>query len=139
MRVFAGHIGDTPNLPLSPQELVVVEGRHLVEMNGVNRHHSALSQTGKRIYDDLAARSECDCPVQQNRRAVIFPPDPGCIELTGRGPMRRSPRDDVGLASPRLENGDRKRSRAAEAEQSNALTWLHTGDAQAPKPYDARA
>jgi hypothetical protein len=55
VRVLAGHIGDAPYLPLAPQELVVVEGRHLVEMNGVDRHHSTLPKTGKRIDDDLAA------------------------------------------------------------------------------------
>ena len=43
-RILPGHVGYTPNLPLSPKQLVVVKGRHLVKMNGIDRHYAAFTQ-----------------------------------------------------------------------------------------------
>jgi hypothetical protein len=38
-----------------------------------------------------------------------------------------------------MQNRNRQRSRAAEAEQANALPRLHPGNTQAPKTNDTRA
>ena len=54
-RILARHVGDAAHLALAPEQAVVVEGGHLVEMNGVDGDDAALAQGGERADDDLAA------------------------------------------------------------------------------------
>jgi len=42
-RVLSGHISHTTDLSLAPKQFVVVKHRHVVEMNGVNRHHATFA------------------------------------------------------------------------------------------------
>jgi hypothetical protein len=44
-RVLARHIRYTPDLTLAPQQLVIVKGRHMIEMDRVNGDHTTLPQT----------------------------------------------------------------------------------------------
>ena len=43
-RILPCHVGYTPDLPFAPKQLVVVKGRHLVKMNGIDRDHAAFTQ-----------------------------------------------------------------------------------------------
>ena len=59
-RILPGHVGYTAYLPLAPKQLVVVEHRHMVEMNCIDRHYAALTQTGEGAHDDLSTGSKSD-------------------------------------------------------------------------------
>ena len=53
-RVLARHVGDAAELALTPEQAIVVEGGHLVEMNGVDGDDAAFAQSGERADDDFA-------------------------------------------------------------------------------------
>ena len=59
-----GHIGNAANLPFSPEQLIVVEGRHLIEINSVDGHDPAFAKRTQGTQDDLAAGNEGDRPIK---------------------------------------------------------------------------
>jgi hypothetical protein len=62
-RILPGHIGYTADLSLAPEQRIVVEGRHVIEMDGVDGDHATLPQTRKRADNYFSAGRECDCSV----------------------------------------------------------------------------
>ena len=137
--VLAGHVGDAANLALAPEEGVVVEGGHLVEVDGVDGDDAAFAQAGKRVDDDSARGGEGDGAVERDGRASVFVADPGGAGGAGGGAVRFAAGDDVDLAIPGLQDGDGERGGAAEAEEADAVAGLDLGDAQAAEADDAGA
>ena len=70
--VGAGHIGDAAYHALAPQEFVVIELGHVIQMNGVDRDYSAFAKTCQRADHDISAGSECDGAIKFDRRLFIF-------------------------------------------------------------------
>jgi hypothetical protein len=58
--VFAGHVGYAADLAFAPEELVVVEGGHLVEVDGVDGDDAAFAKAGEGAEDDGSAGGEGD-------------------------------------------------------------------------------
>ena len=104
--VLAGHVGDAADLALAPEELVVVEGGHLVEVNGVDGDDTAFAEAGERADDDGAAGREGDGSIEFDGRLVGFCSDPGCAERRGLSAMGFAPGGDVDLAAPVAEDSD---------------------------------
>jgi len=73
-RVLARHVSDTAQLALAQEQAVVVEGGHLVEVNGVDGDDSALAQSGECADDHLAAGSEGDGAVELDGRLASSSP-----------------------------------------------------------------
>jgi hypothetical protein len=61
--IGARHIGHAAKLPLSPQQAIVVKFRNPVEMNRVDRNHSAFSQTPESGYNYISAGRKSHRPV----------------------------------------------------------------------------
>src|ERR1700723_1256128 len=122
---------------MAPESVVVVEGRHLVEMDGVDGHHAAPAQTRERADDDFAAWREGDGAIELHGRLVIFRADPGSTHGRGRFSMGFTPGDDIDFAFPRLQNGQRQTCGAAETEEADAFALVHIGNAQASKSNNA--
>ncbi len=78
--VLAGHVGDAADLALAPEERVVVECGHLVEVDGVDGDDAAFAKAGERADDDGSAGSEGDGAVELDGRLVVFGADPGRAE-----------------------------------------------------------
>ena len=89
--------------------------------------------------DDLAAGSEGDGAIEFDGRLGVFVADPGCAERLSGLAVRLAAGDDIDLAIPGLEDANGERRRAAEAEEADALSALHSGDAEAAEADDARA
>jgi len=53
--IDTGHVGDAADLALAPEQLVVLEGGHPVEMDGDD---TALAEAGESIDDDFAVERE---------------------------------------------------------------------------------
>ena len=70
--ILAGHVGYAADLALAPEELVVVEGGHLVEVDGVDGDDAAFSQAGEGADDDDAAGGEGDGAVEVDGGLVVF-------------------------------------------------------------------
>ena len=68
--VGAGHVGDTADLPLTPQQAVVIEFGDAIQMDGVDRHHAALAEARERRDHDIATGGEGDGAVERDRGAV---------------------------------------------------------------------
>jgi len=79
-RILPRHVGHAAHLALAPKQLVVVEGRHLVQMNGVDGYHSTLAQSGESADDDLSAGSEGDGAIEFGGRLGVFVAHPGGAE-----------------------------------------------------------
>ena len=101
------HVSHTAYLSFSPQQLVIVEGGHLVKMNGIDRHHPTFAQARQRINYHLATWREGDCAVQRHRRPGIFVTDPCRAETDSRCTVCFAPRGDIYLASPGMQNWNR--------------------------------
>ena len=74
--VVAGHVGDAANLTLAPEKLVVVEGVHLVEMDGVDGDDATFAQAGERVDDNFTDWRKGDGAVERDGGLVIFLPYP---------------------------------------------------------------
>src|SRR5271169_2154966 len=46
--IGAGHVGDAADLPLAPQQAVVIEFGDAIEVNGVDGNHSTFAQAAER-------------------------------------------------------------------------------------------
>ena len=138
-RVLARHVGDAAQLALAPEQAVVVEGGHLVEVNGVDGDDAALAQSGERADNDLASGREGDGAVELDGRLGVFVADPRGAERGGGLAVRFAAGDDVDLAIPRVKNANGERGGAAEAIEADALAALDARDAQAAEADDAGA
>jgi len=137
--VLAGHVGYAADLALAPEQLVVVEGGHLIEMNCIDGDHAAFSQAGECADDHFSAGSEGDGAVELDGWFRIFVAHPGCAESSGASAMGFTPGDDVDLAFPGLQYGNREAGGTAKAEESNALGGFNAGDPEATETDDPSA
>src|SRR5258707_3212540 len=85
--VLAGHVGYAANLAFAPKEFVVVEGGHLVEVDGVDGDDAAFAKAPEGAEDDGSAGSEGDGAVELDGGLVVFCAYPGGAEFRGLLPM----------------------------------------------------
>jgi len=137
--VLAGHVGYAADLAFAPEEGVVVEGGHLVEVDGVDGDDASFAKAGKSADDDGSAGGEGDGAVKLNRRLVVFGADPLCAELGGLVAMVLAAGRDVDLAVPVAEDLDGLRGGGTEAEEADAVARLCVGDAEAAEADDSGA
>ena len=85
----------------SPQkQLVVVKGRHLVQMNRVDRHHSTFAQCRQGMDDDLSTGSEGDRTIELSRWHFVLFAHPGSPKSSRHPAMALAPGRDINLALP---------------------------------------
>src|SRR6266851_2363409 len=137
--ILAGHVGYAANLALAPEELVIVEGGHAVEVDGVDGDYASLAEAGEGGDDDGSAGREGDGTIEFNRGLFALLADPGCAEGGSLLAMALTAGGDVDLAVPGLKDGDGEAGGGAEAEESDAFTRFHAGDTQAAEADDAGA
>jgi hypothetical protein len=70
VRIGASHVRDAPDLTLSPKQLIVIEFRHTIEVNRIDRDDPAFSQCAKCGKHYIARRSERNRAVELVRRSV---------------------------------------------------------------------
>ena len=126
--ILPGHIGNAADLPLTPEQSVVVEGRHMIEMNGVDGNHATLPQTRKGADYHFSAGRECDRTVEHHGRLFIFFANPCCAKRSRKFPMRFTSGYDINLAFPRLQNGDRQAGGTAKPKESDSLSLCNAGN-----------
>ncbi|WP_433970147.1 hypothetical protein [Tunturiibacter gelidiferens] len=139
MGILASHVGDAADLAFAPEELVVVEGGHLVEVDGVDGDDAAFAEAGKCADDDSTAGREGDGAVERDGRLVVFGADPLCARSSRLRAVGFAAGGDVDLAVPAAQDADGKRGGGAEAEETDALSGLSAGDAKAAKSDNAGA
>ena len=137
--VLAGHVGDAANLAFAPEELVVVEGGHLVEMDGVDGDDAAFAKAREGVDDDGSAGSEGDGAIELDRRLVVFGADPLCSEGFGLLAVIFATGGDEDLAVPVAEDGDGLAGGGSEPEEAYTFAGLRAGDTQAAEADDAGA
>jgi hypothetical protein len=137
--VLAGHVGNAADLAFAPEELVVVEGGHLVEVDGVDGDDAAFAEAGERADDDSTAGREGDGAIECDGRFVVFCADPLGARSSRLGAVGFAAGGDVDLAVPVAQDVDGERGGGAEAEEADALSRLSAGDAKAAKADDAGA
>jgi hypothetical protein len=137
--VLAGHVGDAADLTFAPEELVVVEGGHLVEVDGVDGDDAPFAEAGESAEDDGSAGGEGDGAIELDRRLVVFGADPLCAESDCAIAMGFAASGDVDLAFPAVEDGDGEWGWGPEAEEADAFSGLGAGDAEAAEADDACA
>jgi len=81
--VLAGRVGDAADLAFAPEERVIVEGGHMVEVDGVDGDDAAFAEAGEGADDDGAGGGEGDGAVKLDWRLVGFGADPVCAEGGG--------------------------------------------------------
>jgi hypothetical protein len=85
-RILPGHVGHTADLSLAPEQLVVVEGGQLIEVNGVDCDYSTFAQGGESTNDNLPAGSERDGAIKLGGRLCVFVADRSVL----MGEMKRA-------------------------------------------------
>src|SRR5579871_208721 len=138
-RICTRHVGHASNLALTPKQFIVVELRNAVEMNRVDRNHSAFPQARKRSHDHVAGRREGHRAIEFNGRLFGLVSHPCGSQRLSELAMRLSSSRNINFAIPRLKHLDRKVRRRAEAEQTNAFSSLNPGYSQASETNDAGA
>src|ERR1700723_2326173 len=93
--VDSRHVRHAAYLSFAPEQLVIVEGWHLVKVNGIDRHHPTFTNARQCINYHLAAWRESDCAIQRHRRSGIFVTDPSRAEPDSRRTVRFTPRHDI--------------------------------------------
>ena len=78
--IRAAHVCNTLYLPSTPQQIVVIEGWHLIHVDCIDSNNTALAQAGKSANHYFPAGSKGDRPVQQNWRPIVLRSDPGSAE-----------------------------------------------------------
>ena len=136
--ILARHIGHTPDLPLPPEQLVVVEFGKTVQVNGVDRHHAPFPQTGERGDHNVSARRKGDGAIELDRRTLPFIAHPNRSQRAGQLAMRFAAGGNIHLAVPGEQDRDRQVGGGAEAEQTHMLAGLNSGNAETAKADDAR-
>jgi hypothetical protein len=137
--VLAGHVGYAANLAFAPEEFVVVEGGHLVEVDGVDGEDAAFAEGGESTEDDGSAGSEGDGAVELDGRLVVFGADPFCSEGFGLFAVRLAAGGDEDVAVPVAEDFDGLRGGGSEAKEADTFAGLGSRYAQAAKANDAGA
>ena len=123
--VVAGHVGCGADLALAPEEGVVVEGGHLVEVDGVDGEDAAFAEVDKGGDDDCSAGCEGDGAVELDGGACRFR-WPTQVAPSGGGEVAVgfAAGGDVDLAVPGAEDVDGERGGGAEAEEADAFAGL---------------
>ena len=106
-RILPSHIGHTAYLALAPKQFVIVKAGHMVEMNGIDGHHSTFTQTGEGTYYDLATGSEGNGTIERHGRLLIFLSDPGGAERDRAFAMGFASGHNIDFAFPGFENSNR--------------------------------
>src|ERR1035438_536654 len=88
--VSAGHVGDAADLALAPQQTVVIELRHAIEVDRVDGDDTAFAQAGQRSHYYISAGSEGDGAVEFDGRLVGFASDPFRAQRLGQATMRQT-------------------------------------------------
>jgi hypothetical protein len=135
--VAASHIGDAAKLAFAPQQAVVVELRHAIEMDGIDGYHSSFAQACQGGNDDISRRGKCDGTIKFNGRLFGLGSNPGGAKGFGELAMGFSASRDVNFAFPSLQYGDHEVSGGAETKESDAFASLDSCDAQAAEADDA--
>src|SRR5579872_3756346 len=63
-RIAARHVGHATDLSFAPQQMVIVELGHTVQMDGIDGDDAALSQRRQRRYDDVTRWSKGNCAIE---------------------------------------------------------------------------
>ena len=137
--IGARHVRDAPNLPLAPQQLVIIELRYAIKMNRIDGDYSAFAQAAERGDHHLPAGSERNCPIKFHGRLLRLRANPLRSQRFRQFAMRLSPRRHINLAPPRAQHFNRKMRRRAEAEQPNFFSGLNPSHPQASKSDNAGA
>ena len=103
--VLPGHVGDAADLAFLPEERVVVEGGHLIEMDGVDGEDTAFVEGLECGQDDAADGGEGDGGVEADGREIEGVSDPGGTECGGLLLVAEATGGDVDLAVPGLQDG----------------------------------
>src|SRR3984885_1895086 len=138
-RVLASHVGYAADLALAPEKAVVVEGGHLVEVDGVDGDDAALAKARECADDDGSAGGEGDGAIELDWRSFVFVADPLCAEFRGLGAVIFPASGDIDLAVPIFEDLNGLRGRGSKAKETDRVTGLGVGDAEAAKADDAGA
>jgi hypothetical protein len=110
----------------------------LVKVNGVDCHHSPLSETGEGAYHNLAAGSKRDGTVKFDRRFRFFFTYPSRPEGCRRLSVGFAPRHYIDLTLPGLQNGNCEACRTPKPEEPNPLAGLHAGNAKTTEADNTR-
>jgi hypothetical protein len=137
--VLTGHVGDAADLAFAPEEFVVVEGGHLVEVDGVDGDDASFAETREGAEDDRSAGGEGDGAVELDGRLVVFGADPSGSEGGGLLTMVFAAGGDVDLAVPVTEDFDGLTGGGSEAEEADMFAGLGSRDAEAAEADDAGA
>jgi len=132
-------VGDAADLALAPEQFVVIESRHLVEMDRVDRDHPALAQSRERRDHDLAGRREGDDAVQFLGRFFILMANPFRAQRFGKFAIGAATGDDVDIALPGLQDRNRETGGTAKAVETHSLARLDARHTEAAKTDDAGA
>src|SRR5579864_1167531 len=75
--VGASHVGHTAQLPLAPEQLVVIKLRNAIQVDGVDRNHPSFPQARKRRNHYVSAGRKGHGAIQLQGRLFGLTPDPG--------------------------------------------------------------
>ncbi len=137
--IVAGHVGYGADLALAPKEGVVVEGGHLVEVNGVDGDDASFAEAAEGGEDDGSAGSEGDGSIERDGWLVVFGATQGCSGGGGLLAMGFAAGGDEDFAVPVAEDLDGLAGGGSEAEEAYALARLGACDAEAAEADDAGA
>jgi hypothetical protein len=135
-RVGRGDVRDGADRAFQPQ-VVVVEGRDLVEVDRVDDDGSTAVEGAQGGDDDRTDRGERDRGVERFGRPVVVAADGRGTERNGALAIVRRPGRDVDAATPVGGDLDREQGRRAEAVQTEAATAFDPGQAERPVADDA--
>src|ERR1019366_1262650 len=109
--ILSRHVGYTAKLTLAPEQFVVVEGRHLIHVNGIYGDNSPFAESGESADDHLPAGCEGDGAIKLGGGLCIFVADPGGAERLSGLAVRFAASDYIDIATPGLEDANCKRRR----------------------------
>src|SRR5271157_2503796 len=135
--VGAGHVGHAAQLAFAPQQAVVIELRHAVQVNCVDGDHTALSQAAQRGDHDVSARGECDGAVEFQRRLLGLTSHPGRAQHRRQLAVRLPARRNIHVTLPRPQDRDRQMRGCTEPKQSDALAEFDSRHTQAAEANDS--
>src|SRR5205807_1403984 len=104
-RILPGHVGYAADLPLTPEQRVVIELRDAVEMDCVNRDHTAFPKRRERRDDHIPAWSESERAVEFHGRLVLSIAHPPCTQRLCKLTVAVAASGNVNFAFPRVQYG----------------------------------
>src|SRR5579863_2796084 len=136
-RILAGHVGHAAKLAFAPEELVVIEGRNLIEVNGVDGDYASFAQGSQSADHDTSHGRKGDGTVERHGRHGVEVADPGGSGIAGSLLARLVAGDNVDFAIPGAKDLQGDGGGAAVSEEADALTALNASHTQAAEPDDA--